>query len=75
MATHDANEGIAAWMAEARAPLGGPMKRVTGIGGVFLQGEGPEALGEWYRTHLGIDLQDWGGNIGTMFPWDEPPTA
>lgn len=37
------------------------MKRVTGIGGIFLKSKDPKALGEWYRTHLGIDVQAWGG--------------
>ncbi len=35
------------------------MKRVTGIGGVFITAKDPE-LGVWYKTHLGIDVQDWG---------------
>lgn len=39
------------------------MKRVTGIGGVFLKAENPEELRKWYRTHLGIDVQDWGGAV------------
>lgn len=37
------------------------MKRVTGIGGIFQQAKDPKALGEWYRTHLGIDVEAWGG--------------
>ena len=37
------------------------MKRVTGIGGVFFKCKDPKALGEWYKTHLGIDVQAWGG--------------
>ena len=37
------------------------MKRVTGIGGVFFKSKDPKALGDWYRTHLGIDVQAWGG--------------
>ena len=37
------------------------MKRVTGIGGVFFIAKDPAALGAWYKTHLGIDVQDWGG--------------
>lgn len=27
---------------------------VTGIGGLFFRADDPEALGLWYRTHLGI---------------------
>ncbi|MGK2856605.1 MAG: VOC family protein [Thermoanaerobaculia bacterium] len=45
------------------------MKRVTGIGGIFIKSRDPKMLGEWYRTHLGIDVQDWGG---TAFRWNEP---
>ena len=37
------------------------MKRVTGIGGVFFKARDPEALRAWYREHLGLDIQDWGG--------------
>lgn len=37
------------------------MKRVTGIGGVFLTAKDPKALGAWYKTHLGIDVhEDYG---------------
>jgi predicted enzyme related to lactoylglutathione lyase len=42
------------------------MKRVTGIGGIFFQAKDPVALCAWYRTHLGIDVQEWGG---TAFTW------
>ena len=42
------------------------MKRVTGIGGIFFQAKDPVALRDWYRRHLGIDVQAWGG---TAFPW------
>jgi len=31
-------------------------QRVTGIGGVFFRATDPEALGRWYKEHLGIDL-------------------
>ncbi len=45
------------------------MRRVSGIGGVFFKARDPKALGEWYRRHLGIDVQDWGG---ASFRWNEP---
>lgn len=32
------------------------MAQATGIGGVFFRAEDPTALGDWYRTHLGIDM-------------------
>lgn len=42
------------------------MKRVTGIGGVFFKARDPAVLGTWYQTHLGIDVQSWGG---AAFDW------
>lgn len=42
------------------------MSRVTGIGGVFIKAKDPAALRDWYRKHLGIDVQVWGG---TSFRW------
>ena len=42
------------------------MKRVTGIGGIFLSARDPVALRAWYTKHLGIDVQEWGG---TAFRW------
>jgi predicted enzyme related to lactoylglutathione lyase len=35
--------------------------RVVGIGGIFFKARDPEALGAWYRDHLGLALADWGG--------------
>ncbi len=43
-----------------------PMSRVTGIGGVFLKAKDPATLRAWYKTHLGIDVQVWGG---AKFRW------
>ena len=37
------------------------MKRVTGIGGVFFKAKDAPALQAWYKRHLGIDVQAWGG--------------
>jgi predicted enzyme related to lactoylglutathione lyase len=42
------------------------MKRVTGIGGIFFKAKDAPALRAWYKKHLGIDVQDWGG---TAFSW------
>lgn len=39
------------------------MKRVIGIGGVFFQSRNPDVLRAWYRDHLGIDVQSWGGAV------------
>src|SRR5438876_8981958 len=32
------------------------MQTVTGIGGLCFRAKEPEALGHWYKKHLGIDL-------------------
>lgn len=45
------------------------MKRVTGIGGIFFKSRDPKALGAWYRQHLGIDVEEWGG---CAFRWKTP---
>ena len=44
------------------------MKRVTGIGGIFFQSSDPAALRAWYKEHLGIDVQEWGG---AAFSWTD----
>jgi len=44
------------------------MKRVTGIGGIFFKAKDPKAMQAWYKQHLGIDVQDWGG---AAFEWND----
>ena len=44
------------------------MRRVTGIGGIFFTAKDPKALCAWYKKHLGIDVQDWGG---AAFTWTD----
>ncbi len=51
------------------------MKRVTGIGGVFFQAKDPLALRAWYQTHLGIDVQDWGGAVFAWADADGKPVS
>ena len=50
------------------------MKRVTGIGGIFFKARDPKALAEWYRKHLGLEVEEWGG---VVFRWrtEENPTG
>ena len=45
------------------------MKRVVGIGGIFFKSKDPQALGEWYREHLGVPVEAWGG---ASFSWQSP---
>jgi predicted enzyme related to lactoylglutathione lyase len=43
------------------------MKRVTGIGGIFFKCKDPKKMNEWYKTHLGLNTNDW----GATFEWRE----
>jgi predicted enzyme related to lactoylglutathione lyase len=44
------------------------MKRVTGIGGIFFKAQDAPALRAWYKRHLGVDVQEWGG---AAFSWTD----
>ena len=44
------------------------MKRVTGIGGIFFKAKDAPSLQAWYKRHLGIDVQVWGG---ASFDWTD----
>jgi predicted enzyme related to lactoylglutathione lyase len=37
------------------------MKRVIGIGGIFFKANDPEKLAAWYKKHLGLEIEEWGG--------------
>jgi predicted enzyme related to lactoylglutathione lyase len=41
------------------------MKRVTGIGGIFFKCKDPKKMREWYKTHLGLNTNQY----GTVFEW------
>lgn len=43
------------------------MKKVTGIGGIFFKCKDPNAMNEWYKTHLGFNSTQY----GTSFEWLE----
>ena len=34
------------------------MKKITGLGGVFIKAKDPKALAEWYQETLGIDFKN-----------------
>jgi predicted enzyme related to lactoylglutathione lyase len=44
-----------------------PMKRVTGIGGIFFKCKDPQAMKQWYEKHLGIPQDPY----GYTFKWYE----
>ena len=56
------------------------MERVTGIGGVFVRSNDPNALARWYRDHLGLSAyseeadetwwQEEGPTVWAPFPAD-----
>jgi predicted enzyme related to lactoylglutathione lyase len=43
------------------------MKKVTGIGGIFFKCKDPGKMKEWYKTHLGLNTNDY----GATFEWYE----
>jgi predicted enzyme related to lactoylglutathione lyase len=40
-------------------------KKVTGIGGIFFKCKDPKKMREWYKTHLGLQTNQY----GTVFEW------
>jgi predicted enzyme related to lactoylglutathione lyase len=63
-----------------RADGGASVERVTGIGGVFLRANDPQALARWYTEHLGVNAfsenddavwwQEEGPTVWAPFPMD-----
>lgn len=37
--------------------------KVTGIGGIFFFSKNPEKTKEWYATHLGLEVNQWGSSF------------
>lgn len=46
------------------------MKKVTGIGGIFLKCQDPKKMNEWYNQHLGFNA----GDYGMSFEWRDLET-
>lgn len=42
-----------------------PFKKATGIGGIFFKCKDPKKVREWYKTHLGLNTNDY----GAVFEW------
>jgi predicted enzyme related to lactoylglutathione lyase len=49
--------------------------RVTGIGGIFFKAKDAPELQAWYKRHLGIDVQEWGGSAFTRTDGESKPVA
>jgi predicted enzyme related to lactoylglutathione lyase len=43
------------------------MKRVIGIGGIFFKCNDPAKMKEWYKTHLGFSIEQY----GAKFDWKD----
>jgi predicted enzyme related to lactoylglutathione lyase len=43
------------------------MKKVTGIGGIFFKCKDPHKMNEWYKTHLGLNTNQY----GAVFEWKQ----
>lgn len=57
--------------ASAASPVAFAGRRVTGIGGIFFKSKDPKALAQWYRDHLGMNVEKWGG---VVFRWADDPS-
>lgn len=44
-----------------------PLKRVTGIGGIFFKCKDPKKVREWYQAHLGLNTNSY----GAVFEWHQ----
>jgi predicted enzyme related to lactoylglutathione lyase len=44
-----------------------PLKRVTGIGGIFFKCKNPKAVRQWYQEHLGLNANQY----GSVFEWHQ----
>lgn len=49
----------------AGAGADAPLKRVTGIGGIFFKCKEPGKMRDWYKTHLGLSTNQY----GSVFEW------
>jgi predicted enzyme related to lactoylglutathione lyase len=49
-----------------------PLIRVTGIGGIFFKSDDPKPLMDWYRQHLGVEVDSSGG---WSFAWRDKRDA
>ena len=48
------------------------MAKITGLGGIFIKSRDPQALGRWYRDHLGFPYKE---GEGACFLWKDDPQA
>ncbi|MCZ4338749.1 VOC family protein [Shewanella colwelliana] len=37
------------------------MAKVIGLGGIFFKSKDPKALAQWYKNHLQLPVEPWGG--------------
>ncbi len=49
------------------------MKRVTGIGGIFIKAKDPQGMYAWYEKHLGVKYEP--GIQSVDFPWKDAETG
>lgn len=45
------------------------MQKVTGLGGIFIKCRDRDKTREWYQTHLGINMDEWGAQLN----WNDDP--
>jgi predicted enzyme related to lactoylglutathione lyase len=50
-------------------------RKVIGVGGIFFKSSNPKALKEWYSTHLGLNIDEYGTNFETRHSLDSTKFA
>jgi len=50
------------------------LAKVIGVGGVFFKAEDPDALGQWYKEWLGVEIDSSYGGV-SFFHRDLPDTS
>lgn len=52
------------------------MAKILGLGGVFFKSPNTKAYSEWWKTHMDVEIKDWGGmewpNDGKAFTLVSP---
>jgi len=57
--------GFAIRSMTAKSSSAAPPKKVTSIGGIFFKCKDPKKVREWYETHLGFSVNQY----GSVFEW------
>lgn len=57
--------GLKSVLVAGKSASNNDFRKVTGIGGIFFKCKDPKAVREWYRIHLGLQVNQY----GSVFEW------